>query len=407
MKRFFAFALAAALLFGMCACTQVPENPSQPETTVPTQGVDSPFTEVERDENGNIIRTLEGERGKNSLERFYDAAGALLRELAEREDGHREERNFYPNGKRCNETHFLPDGTVIYTEFVEAGYRVLEDVHFPDGRQELVRFDENDNPVSMRVTEPDGSVAESFFNEKGIVILEEISMADGVRITNTYFDDGTRKLEQHQFPDGSCSEREYDPEGAPVRDIFIDPAGNVQDNLAPNEPSDPTEPSQPDTPPQGTLVGSVTQEGDYTVVVLGKDNWSDYLEEYMDVLIIPEEDRVIIRKYFLVKSSVGQVDADRSNVRLQYIYEERQVACTVDAANKALTSGNILHIGDRNLSFIELEQFVRMSWQYVDGKLVGYGLSCSACEISCSGTSYGDSAIVDIHWIEGTLYLKN
>ena len=377
MKQLICVIWAIMLALSLCACTGSTNDP----TTTPTEGQvqvtestpgqiqpteDPRYTEVERDENGNIIRTLEGERGVDCIECFYDASGILLQEIIDTPDGQHEDRAFYADGTIARELISMPDGTVVETEF----------------------------------------------RENGIPLRETVTQATGFMQIREFYDDGTCSFEQQQNPDGSFSEREFDQAGQLVRDISIDPNGVVQDNLAATEPSVPDDSGDNSGSPDhsdattGTLVGSVTQDGDYTVVVLGQDNCSDYLEEYMDVLFLPNEDRVIIRKYFLVKDGVGEVDADRSHVELQYIFEHRDVSCTVDMANKVFTPGSILSVGGQELSYAESDQFRVLGWQYVDGELIGYGLSCSACELSGASVSFPNPTIVGLAWVTGTLYLK-
>lgn len=427
MKRL--FALLLALMLCLCACG---ENPQQNVGNLPEGFDESLFDEVEYDENGNLLRTLDTtEDGTEEI--FYRADGSREKEIIKSGDGRIQERTYgdegyvirvvtvlddvtiesisrdanslekeirtYADGRirtdYFDETNHMThtedtfaDGTRVETSYYPSCGRHIETTYRTDGCVDVTHFDEDGNVLSSTLTEPNGTKTKwSYeYHDSGDVKVETIEHNDGIIVELHFRTDGTQE-KRVVIENGVRTEYPCDEQG----------------NELPSE-EDNSENSA--TNPQGTLTGSVTQEGEYTVVVLGKDNWQNYLEEYTDILFLTAQDRIICRKYFVVKSSVGELDKSRSHVELEYIAQDHVYQCSVDATNEKLNVGQLIEKGQIIHSPSELDQFRIFADVYCDGKLVGYGLSCSACELNLQSTVYCDTVIFDMAWIVGTLYLK-
>lgn len=403
MKRLIALFLPACMLVALCACgaqsgevsqqqeqqqeqqQQQQEQVQRPEQQEQVQDFpEDRFTEVERNAAGGVIRTLEGERGNGGTERFYDDAGVLQKESVEFADGVKEERTFRSDGSLEWQSITDPQGVVVQMQLDETGRRVSETIENPDGYRETRSFDENDRLISASADHPDGAHTELTFHENDRIYTE---------VTTA--------------PDGSVVEREYDPEGQLVRDIWISPDGEVEDRLnfqpEPEPDQGGTGEPQPSQRPQGTQVGSVTRDGEYTVVTLGQDNWQDYLEEYVKVAFVPQRGFAIVETYFVVKSGVGEVDLEKSDVKLQYIAEQRSYECTLDVSREVFTYGEAIRKGGTMLSDPE---YGALSGMMLDGETVSYGLSCSMCQLDDGATDFGYPTIIGLQWVTGSLYLK-
>ena len=276
---------------------------------------DERYTEVERDQDGNLVRTLEGDRNDQYVETFYKNG---LMERQEIRDS---------------------AGNMVFLDFNEKQAIVREEIHGTDGGKTITEYDDNGNVVKEEHYDPQGNLIVQGGNQGGN-------------------QSGSQNGNQNGNQNGSTN--------------------------------------------QGTLVGSERQEGDYLVVTLGKDNWMNYLEDYTDVLFWQNDDRIIIRRYFMVKSSLGTVDASRSYVEFKYIAEETDTQCTVDLANKVLTNGAVTGTGRLVYSDV-----CHMGPALLDGVQIGYGVSCSAVEIDSSFTKWNLPAVFDMVYIQGTLYIKN
>ena len=170
MKKILAWILCAAMLLSLCACGSQQED-TQPQQTadqgqVQEDPTDDRFTEVERDSQGNVIRTLEGERGNGGIERFYDSNGTLLKEEVVFSNGQHDERTFYANGSVQREIILQTDGCVVTTEFHEDGYRITCVSENPDGYREIVTYNERDLQTSITIDQPEGTHIEITFYEK-------------------------------------------------------------------------------------------------------------------------------------------------------------------------------------------------------------------------------------------------
>lgn len=427
MKRLFALLLALMLL--LCACG---EDPQQNVGSLPEGFDESLFDEVEYDENGTLVRTLQT-TDDGTLEIFYNADGSPEKDIVKSGDGRIQERTYGSEGYVIRVVTVLDDVTI---ESISRDATSLEKEirTYADGRVRTDYYDETNHMTHTEETLADGTRVETsyypscgkhiettyrtdgcvdvtHFDEDGNVLSSTLTEPDGTKTkwSYAYHDSGEVKVETIEHDDGSVVELHFRENGTQEKRVVIEngvrteyPCDEEGNELPPEEDNG----SNSADKPQGTLTGSVTQEGEYTVVVLGKDNWQDYLEEYTDVYFVEGQDRVIVRKYFVVKSSVGQVDQSRSHVELEYIAEDRTYQCSVDIVNKVLTPGALVSNGQRFHSASDMDQFRIFADVYCDSKLVGYGLSCSACELSSTSTVYPNAVIVDMAWIEGTLYLK-
>ena len=285
---------------------------------------DERYTEVERDQDGNLVRTLEGDRNDQYIETFYK--NGLME--------HQEIRD--------------SAGNMIFLYFNEKQAIVREEVHATDGSKSITEYDDNGNVVKEEHYDPQGNLVVQGGNQGG------------------------------------------------------NQSGNQNGNQSGNQNNNNNNNNNSGSSNQGTLVGSERQEGDYLVVTLGKDNWMKYFEDYTDVLFWQNDDRIIIRRYFMVKSSLGTVDESRSYVEFKYIAEEMDTQCTIDLTNKVLTNGAVTGTGRYVYSDV-----CHMGIALLDGTVIGYGVSCSATEINSSYTKWNLPAVIDMEYIQGTLYIKN
>ena len=151
------------------------ENSTEGGVSQPEQGGqpgDSAYLEVERDENGNLIRTVEMDDQGNRVECFY-----------------------------------RPDGT-----------RETEQVKLPDGAEEFTVFRADGTIESQKEIRPDGTETETIMDERGERVSMTQVMADGTRMNCTFNDDGRELYRKTTYLDGSCREEnwEYDSSGALV-----------------------------------------------------------------------------------------------------------------------------------------------------------------------------------------------
>lgn len=188
---------------------QEQQQVSQEEEQV---NLDERFTEYERDAHGNIIRTLEGVRGKDSLECFYDSDGNLTRELIETPDM-REER-LYKNGVLASSNVDYSDGSNRQTTFYANGQIATEKDETAEGVRYYERhYDESGNfTYSYDVAENGGSV-ETIYHENGNVASAVHHLFTGEYIEERYYEDGTMSYFHQIRADQTYMEQSYDTNG--------------------------------------------------------------------------------------------------------------------------------------------------------------------------------------------------
>lgn len=222
MKKLLAALTPFLILVLLFSCRNASEESIYPQESDESQASDTSytepagtvFTETEYDENGNIIRTLEGVRGDGGIERFYSADGILIEELTAYSDGREEETLFYSGGNVYTYTLKNADGTSLTTEYREDGTKAYITNCNTDGSKSIIAFDQTETKISLTVKYTDGSETETRFYENGSTLS----------VTKLY-------------ANGAYDVKKFGEDGTVTEDISVDTNGNMVNNLSPSAQS--------------------------------------------------------------------------------------------------------------------------------------------------------------------------
>ena len=194
--------------------TVVQQNEQQNEQQVAQEEVsendDEQFTEVERDEAGNLIRTLEGERGNGGIESFY-INGVLNSSKVENADGSYTQYTYHVNGQIATEKHKSADGHMAEFSYDEKGNCLYSKIVEVDGNIFETTYDSNGN-VTSEVIESNGTHEERYYAD-GVLTLAKTKTSEGIYIEIHYHANGQAATINEEHADGSKHEKICDENG--------------------------------------------------------------------------------------------------------------------------------------------------------------------------------------------------
>ncbi len=172
---------------------------------------DNQYLEAERDQSGNLVRTVEEDPEGNCIERYYDPQGWVTREIFTGVDGFWREQHYSAEHKLIREQRVQPDGTEFTEEYYENGEMKSMTSMNSHGVYELSTYREDGTQATYLQKNPDGSKVELIMNEKGICSQIIETTADGTRSEITHDEKGDPVYELQTSPDGTVKEtmREY------------------------------------------------------------------------------------------------------------------------------------------------------------------------------------------------------
>lgn len=200
------------------------------------------YLEVERDENGNLIRTLEEDDEGNRIERFYRSDGSAETEIIKNADGYESMTSFREDGTIASVMEIHPDGARTETIMNERGIRVSLTELQADGSKIEQTFTETGEVLYLLHTFSDGSNREAdwVYDENGRLRSYREAWSNGRICEETYDETGVLKTRFERNEDGHTENATYSKSGKLLSLTYTTSDGGVgeerleydeQDNL--------------------------------------------------------------------------------------------------------------------------------------------------------------------------------
>lgn len=207
-------------------------DPAADKTDVSLSGDE---TDVEKDADGNIVKTVRLDEAGNIWTHYYHTSGQLEKETMEGPDGEHRETEFDRDGSPVKEIIDRADGSRVESFFTngKATKTVQTDVH---GTVMETTLDGNGTPLLTTGTAADGASIERTYHPNGEVKEATNRYADGAYNTQTFDENGVKLTYEGAYVnangttvtfkylyDANGSETEYygqDNFGRPVHTIY-------------------------------------------------------------------------------------------------------------------------------------------------------------------------------------------
>lgn len=166
MKKIWIMLLITILCFTLCGCGNEHNHEHDHDHSDAQQNINldktldlSRFSEIERDEDGNIIRTLEGERGSESMENFYNNKGVLVKEIVTYAEGSKDIRLYDENQTIIKETRIEANGMEVEVQY-SSGIPYLHIIRNIDGTRVELTYGQGGVLLAEKHYDADGNLVD-------------------------------------------------------------------------------------------------------------------------------------------------------------------------------------------------------------------------------------------------------